>query len=244
MNNITTLEKLNRMKLYGMSSAFKQTMEIGGQTNFTPDELIAHLVDMEWEDRYNRRLKRLIKSAKFREQAAIPQIDFISKRNLDKNLILRLAECLWLEKNKSIIITGPTGSGKSFIASALGNQACIKGYKVKYFNCQKLFPLLKMQKADGSYFKEIEKIAKQDLLIIDDFGLKTFDDQERLMLLEILEDRYGTRSTIFVSQLPISNWHEIIGEPTIADAICDRLVHSSYKIKLKGGSMRIKNKNN
>lgn len=159
-------------------------------------------------------------------------------RNLDKNTILKLSNGQWLENKQNIIITGPTGVGKSFIASSIGHQVCLTGHKVIYFNCMKLFSMLKYSCADGSYIDEIKKMQKNDLLILDDFGLQNIDKQNRLSLLEILEDRHGQRSTIIVSQLPVKNWHEIIGDSTIADAILDRLVHTALRIDLKGESIR------
>jgi len=238
MNNQATLEKMNQMKLYGMAHAFRETMETRIHESFTADELVAHLVDTEWDDRHNRKLNRLIKGARFRYQASFEQIDFSLNRNLDKNIILRFSNCSWIEKKQNIIIEGPTGVGKSFIGSALGHQACMYGFKTLYFNATKLFSRLKLLKADGSYVKEIKKIEKTDVLIIDDFGIQHLDTQSRLSLLEILEDRHGKKSTIIISQLPVTKWHEIIGDPTIADAICDRIIHSSFRIELKGESVR------
>ena len=168
------------------------------------------------------------------------EIDFKKSRNINKNDILRLSNCDWISKGKSVIINGSTGTGKSFLASALGHKACREGYKTLYFNSLKLFSMLKYAKADGSYFKEINKIKKTELLILDDFGLEPLDQQSRLILLEILEDRHSLQGTIISTQLPIKTWHEIIGDSTIADAICDRLVHNSTKINIKGESMRKK----
>lgn len=245
MNNQATIEKMREMKLHGMLRAFQSTMETSVKNNFTADELLAHLIDAEWDDRYNRKLNRLIKAAKFRYQASIEQMDFQLNRNLDKNMILRFSDCSWISKNQDIIVTGPTGVGKSFIASALGFQGCMYGFKVMYFNCSKLFSLLKYAKADGSIIKQMNSIQKQDVIILDDFGLYPFDTQSRLFLLEIMEDRHGRKSTIISSQFPVKNWHEVIGEPTIADAICDRIIHSAFRIELKGESVRKKyGKNN
>ena len=238
MTNEATLEKMQQMKLSGMSHAFRATMETSFAAEFTPDELVAYLVDAEWEERQNHRLARLLKKANFRYQASLEQISTSAQRNLDKNLLLRLAECEWIKKGENILITGPTGVGKSFIACALGNQAALHGIRVIYFNCIKMFSKLKMAKADGTYVKELAKIQKQNLLIIDDFGLHPVDEQSKLILLELLEDRYAINSTIITSQFPMNNWHDIIANPTVADAICDRLVHNSYKIDLKGESMR------
>ena len=167
MNNQGTIEKMQRMKLSGMLRAFKSSMEAGIKKSFTADELLAHLIDAEWDDRYNRKLNRLIKGARFRYQASIEQIDFQLNRNLDKNAILRFSDCNWIEEKGDIIITGPTGSGKSYIATALAHQGCMYGFKVLYFNCSKLFSQLKITKADGSYVKELKKIQNQDVIVID-----------------------------------------------------------------------------
>lgn len=240
MNNQGTIEKMQQMKLHGMVRAFKSTMETGVKNKFTTDELVAHLIDTEWDDRCNRKLKRFIKAAKFRYQASIEQIDFQLNRNLDKNMILRFSDCSWIDKKRDIIVTGPTGVGKSFIVTALAHQGCMYGFSVGYFNCAKLFSKLKLAKADGTYIKELNKIQKKDILVLDDFGLHPIDMQSRLALLEIMEDRHGTKSTIIASQFPSKSWHDIIGEPTIADAICDRIIHNAFRIELKGESVRKK----
>lgn len=243
MNQTVTIQKLEEMRLKGFARIYRDILETGKAKNFTTDEIISHLVQAEWDDRYNRRLQRLITQAKFRYHASIEQMDYASKREVDKSQILRLSTCEWINKKQNIIITGYTGVGKSFLASALGHQACQLGYKVYYKNCSKLFDELKIAKADGSYIKELNRIEKIDLLILDDFGLKPLENNQRLMLLELLEDRHGKKSTIITSQLPVKNWYDIIGEPTIADAILDRLVHSSHRIELKGSSLREKYKN-
>lgn len=237
-NNQATLRKMEQMRLHGMRRAFGNTIETGIKSELTPDELVAHLTDAEWDDRYNRKLNRLLKAAKFRYSASFEEIDFSLKRNLDKNHLLRLSDCQWIERRQDIIITGLTGSGKSFLASALGRQACIYGYKTRWFRSSKLFAEMKLCKADGSYLKELKKIQKQDLLIIDDFGLEPLDGASRLILLEIMEDRHGRKSTVFSSQLPVCKWHEIIGDKTIADALCDRIVHTAHRIELDGDSVR------
>lgn len=238
MNSEATIEKMVQMKFHGMTRAFRSTMESGRGDNLTPDEMVAFLVDAEWDDRYNKRLDRLLRTASFRYKACFEQIEFKPSRNINKNNIMRLSTCSWIKKGESIIITGATGVGKSFVACALGRQACINGFKVLYFNCLKLFSIIKYAKADGSYLKQMKKINKQDLIIMDDFGMEPLDTQSRLTLLEILEDRHGERSTVITSQLPVNKWHDVIGDHTIADAICDRLIHSSHKINLKGESMR------
>lgn len=237
-NNQATIQKLEKMRLQGMARAFRSTMETGAKNQFTPDELLSHVVDAEWDDRHNRRLQRLLKAARFRYQAGFEEIDYGLSRNLEKNQLLRLSSCQWIEEHQDVILSGPCGTGKSFIACALGTQGCLHGYKVGYYAASKLLAHLKLCRADGSYLKELTRIQKQALIVVDDFGLQVLDGQSRLSLLEILEDRYGRASSIFVSQLPVSKWHEVIGDPTIADAICDRIVHSAHHIELKGESVR------
>ncbi|HMA64357.1 MAG TPA: IS21-like element helper ATPase IstB [Chitinispirillaceae bacterium] len=240
--NAITLEKMGQMRLLGMQRLFQSIIEGNSHLNLPSDEFISLLVQSEWEDRESRKLQRRLHSARFRYQASIEEINYQHHRNLDKNQLLRFSDCSYVSRGENILITGPTGVGKSYIASALGNQACLKGYKVVYYNMQKLFSSLKMSKADGSYLKEIDRIARQDLLILDDFGLQALDANNRLMLLEIIEDRHGKKSTLISSQLPSGKWYEVIGESTIADAILDRLLNSSHKIDLKGESMRKKDK--
>lgn len=236
MNNQATLEKITQMRLWGIKDAF--TVFLDSPTTMNADQLIAHLIDAEWQDRYNRRIERLIRQARFRYQANINEINYQVSRGLDKNVLMRLADCSFIKKQENIIVTGPTGVGKSFIASALGHQACILGYKTLYYNTQKLFALLKAALADGSYFKLIRKIEKHQLLILDDFGLQTLDNHNRQALLEIIEDRHNRHPTIIASQLPTDKWHRVIGENAIADAILDRLIHSAHRIELSGESMR------
>lgn len=238
--NQNTLDKMKNLKLYGMYRAFASTLELGS-ASYTNDELIAFLIDSEFDDKENRKVERLINTAKFRYKAYMEEITASTTRNLDKNTIARLSSCDFIEQKQNILVTGSTGVGKSFIASAIGYKACMKGYKVMYFSAGKLFAKLKMAKADGSYLKEIDRIEKQDLIILDDFGLQTLDNHKRDFFMEIIEDRHGKRSTIIASQLPVSAWHEVIGEQTIADAILDRMVHNSLRIDLKGESLRKKN---
>lgn len=233
-------QKMSQMKLYGMQQAYLSVLDKSHHHTLTNDEFIDLLIQAEWNDRENRRVNRYLRSARFRYQASIEEIDFSSNRNLDKTALLRLADCSFIKRKEDLLITGPTGVGKSFIASAIGHQSCLSGYKTLYFNTQKLFSFLKMAKADGSYLNEINKIEKHDLLILDDFGLQPLDTYGRNSLMEVIEDRHGRKSTIICSQLPVSSWYDIIGESTIADAILDRLVHKSNRIELKGDSMRKK----
>lgn len=238
--NDQTMNKMKTMKLYGMVRAFRTSLESGNADKWTADELLSMLIDSEWDDRYNRKLDRNLKNAKFRYKAAVEQINFDTPRELNKNHVLRLADCDFIGKKENVIITGSTGIGKSYIASALGHQACSLGYKVAYEHTSKLFARLKMAKADGTYLKEVTKMEKQELLIIDDFGIQPLDQQNRNTLMEIIEDRHGKRSTVFTSQVPVNKWHEVIGEQTIADAILDRIIHVAHRLELKGESMRKK----
>lgn len=238
--NSTTLEKMKRMRLGGMYRAFKTSIEAEKNTTLTCDEMIALLVDSEWDDRHNRSIDRGLRNARFRYKATIEELDFTSQRGLDKNKIHRLADGEFIHRKENILITGSTGTGKSFLASALGHQACQLGFKVLYTNATRLFAQLKMAKVDGSSIKELAKIEKQDLLILDDFGLQPFDQPSRGSLLEVIEDRHGKHSAIITSQLPVNKWYDVLGEKTVADAIMDRLIHNAQRLELKGESLRRK----
>jgi len=240
--NTQTLEQMKQLRLYGMIRAFNTSLS-SDSIGYTNDELIAYLMQSEWDDRQNRKIERLTKAARFRYSAVMENIDYDSSRNLDKNQVQRFTSSDFIKGKENILITGSTGAGKSYIASAIGHQACSQGFKVMYFNASKLFTMLKTSKADGSYVKQINRLERQDLLILDDFGLKALDTLNRHSFMEIIEDRHGKRSTIIASQLPVEAWHEIIGEQTIADAILDRLVHSAHRINIKGESMRKKIRN-
>lgn len=238
MNNSDTLDKLRSLKLFGMYHAFKTNLEMGKADGYSPDQLLAELVEAEHEDRLNRKINRLIDAAKFRYKASVESINFHRDRNIDRTQIMRLAECGFVGKHENILITGPTGIGKSYLASALGHQACALEYRVIYWSAPKLFTKLKQARADNSYVKEMTKIERSELLILDDFGLHPLDAQSRAMLMEIVEDRHEQMSLVITSQLPVSAWFEIIGDKTIADAILDRIVHNAHRIDAIGESMR------
>lgn len=244
MNTTETTSRMKELKLNGMLRMFEDLRSNRMADSLSHEELVSHLIDAEWDDRFNRKISRLITSARFRFNVSIEEIKCSKVRNLEKNTLIALSRCDWIEKGENILITGKTGTGKSFLACALGNHSCLNKYNVRYLNCLKLFSELKYAKADGTYFKEIKKLQKQDLLILDDFGLNPFDADSRLMLLELLEDRYGNKSTIIASQVPVKVWFDIIGDKTIADAICDRFIHNAVKIELKGDSMRKLKENN
>lgn len=239
--NATTLEKMKKMKLFGMHRVFKTNLESGKTDTFTPDEMISNLIESEWDDRQNRGIERRLTGAHFRYKASIEEFHFHTDRNVERNQLMRFGDCSFIDKHENILITGSTGIGKSYIASAIGHQACSLGHKVLYHNTAKLLGKLKIAKADGSYAKEIAKIDRHNLLILDDFGIQPFDAQGRAILMEIIEDRHEKSSTIITSQVPVSKWYELIGEQTIADAILDRVVHESHRLELKGESMRKKN---
>lgn len=236
--NETTLEKMKKLKLWGLYRAFKTNLETGQIKTLTADELISIMIDSELDDRQNRKIEYHIRKARFRYKGNVEEINYDKDRNIDRNQVMRYAECTFIKKHENILITGSTGVGKSYIASALGHQACMLGYSVIYANTNKLLSKLKMAKADGSYMKELSRIERQNLLILDDFGLQPLDSQSRQSLMEIIEDRHGNQSTIITSQLPVKQWYDIIGEQTVADAILDRIVHNANRIELKGESLR------
>lgn len=233
-----TAEKLKTLKLYGMAKSLEEQNSSRDYDDLSFEERLALLIDREFTEQENRRLTSRLKMAKLRQSASMEDIDYRQKRGLDKSLIKSLAECSWIKERLNILLTGPCGAGKSFIACALGHKACLEGYKVIYYRATRLFETLSIAKGDGRYPRLMNSIAKMDLLIIDDWGLSVLTNQERTDMLETLEDRHGIHSTIITSQLPIEHWHETIGNPTLADAILDRLIHNAHKIQLKGGSMR------
>jgi DNA replication protein DnaC len=238
MNKNQTIEKLRDMRLHAMALQYQQHLQTNQFNDITPDEYFSILVDHEWEERQNNKIQRLIKQAGFRQNASLADIDYVANRSLEKNMFNRLSTLDFMKRKENIILTGASGLGKSYIAQALGHQACLNGMKVQYHITARLFSRLKLAKVDGTYQKELTKLQKVQLLILDDFGLQAFDNHAREALMDIVEDRHNNSSTIVSSQIPVSVWYDIIGEGTIADAILDRLNKSSHRITLKGDSLR------
>jgi len=233
-------EQLKQLRLNGMTQSWQAMQETRRHHELTLSEGLEILLQAENQDRENRRFERLKTAARFRYQASIEELSFNASRGLDKELITNLVTGEYIAKGETVIITGATGCGKSFIASALGHHACNQGYKVQYFNLQKLLVRTKMSRLEGTIYKLMENISKTNLLILDDFGLTHLEGQQQLDLMEIIEDRHGKTSTVIASQLPVASWFDVISEATIADAILDRLIHSSYRIELRGESLRKK----
>jgi len=233
-----SLEKLSQMRLHTMADAIRQQLEQPSVQELSFEERLAMIVDREWLFRENRRLTRRLKAARLKQQAAVEDIDFRQPRGLDKSVMLTLSNCQWIRNHQNVIITGPTGIGKSYLAEALAQKACREGFTALYYRSSHIFRDLAIARGDGNYSKLLIKLAKTDLLVVDDWGLSSLTDAECRDFLEVMEDRHGIRSTIITSQYPVAKWHELIGEPTLADAILDRIVHNAHKIVLKGESMR------
>lgn len=240
MLTMPTLDKLKTLKLHEMARAMEEQMRSGDWESLGFEDRLGLLVDRELVCREDRRLQTRLKQARLRQSACMEDLDYRHPRGLDKSLMKSLSTCRWIKERLNVLISGPTGAGKSFIACALAHRACLEGFKAYYVRAPRLFGDLGIARGDGRYAKLMGAIAKADLLVIDDWGLCVLGDQERNDLLEILEDRHGLRSTVVTSQLPVEHWHEAIGNPTLADAILDRLVHNAHKINLKGDSMRKK----
>ena len=236
--NQETLDKMRQMRLLGMYNAFKTSMESFKTESMTTDQFVAWLVSNEWDDRCNRMIERLIKQASFRYKASLEEVDYSLERGLERNLLERLAELSFVKESRDLFITGSSGTGKSYIATALGYRACQKGMKVLHANTARLMGQLKMAKAKGTISQELKKIERADLLVLDDFGIQPFDAGGRMNLMDIVEDRHGKKSTLITSQVPVKDWYDIIGEKTIADAVLDRIVHQAIRIELHGDSIR------
>ncbi len=235
-----TLDQLAALKLHGMAKAFEEQLSMVDVSELSFEERLGLLVEREATERSSRRLIARLRKAKLREQAAIEDIDWRAKRGLDKGQILRLASCQWIAEHLNVLITGKAGVGKTFLACAFAHKACREGYTALYLRVPRLFRQFAIARGDGSYEKLLKSYARTDLLILDDWGLAPIGASERRDLLEILEDRYGNRSTLVTSQLPVESWYEVIGDPTLADAILDRIVHGAYKLAVDGDSMRAK----
>jgi DNA replication protein DnaC len=235
---VETKDKLQRLKLKGMLTAFEEQANMTSINELSFEERFGFLVDREMLERENRSLQHRLKEAKLKDNAMIEDVDFKSTRGIDKSQIMSFSSCDWINRKQNIIITGPTGSGKTYLVCAIANKACREGFKSQYWRISRLFEELLIGKSDGRYMKLLEKISKAEVLILDDFGISALNEVQRRDLLEVIEDRYNISSTIITSQIPIDSWYELIGEPTISDAIMDRIIHNSHKIILKGESMR------
>lgn len=240
MLNNQTIDKLRSLKLTGMADALAEQLK-APPNDLLFEEQLAILIEREWMNRENNRLKRRLSQAKLKENACIEDIDHQHPRGLKKTVIANLSTCSWIRNHLNLLITGPTGTGKTFLACALSHTACMQGFTSKYYRLPRLWNELLIAKANGTYQKWLNQLYKIDILILDDWGLIQPNEQQRQDLLEILEDRYNKRSTIITSQLPTTHWHEHLNDETLADAILDRLVHNAIKIDLKGESMRKNN---
>ena len=233
-----TKEKLNQLKLYGMAKAIEEQSNFSEYESLNFEERLGLLVDREITERQNRQLQTRLRQAKLSTKACMADIDYRQSRGLDKSMMKSLGPCKWVKENLNILITGACGVGKTYIGQALGHQTCLKGYRALYLRLPRLFVDLSVARGDGRLDKLMRSLRRMHVLILDDFGLDVLEGDQRRFLLEILEERYESCSTIITSQLPVKHWHEMIGNATLADAILDRLVHNAYQINLKGESMR------
>jgi DNA replication protein DnaC len=239
MLNEPTVEKLRALRLEPMARAWEEQQRASDVTGLSFDERFGLLVDAEWLHRENARFARYVKDARLRlSQACIEDIEYAARRELDRTQIRQLATCRWVHEHQNVLVSGATGTGKTYIACALAHQACRKGYRVAYRRASRLFEELRLARASGTYSRLLGKLARLDVLVIDDWALAPLTDEQRRDIHEILEDRYKERATIVASQLPSTKWHEYLGDPTLADAICDRLLHNAHRIVLKGPSRR------
>jgi DNA replication protein DnaC len=243
MNTQQTVQQMRALKLLGMATAYQVICEQPINKQPTAEQIIAQIIEAETLDRQHRKTVSAIKQARFRYQASIEDITISPDRNFNKDSLYKLADTSFINRNQNVIITGATGYGKSFIATALGYQACQMGFRVAYFSLPKLLQRLHLAKADGSYIKELARLERCQLLILDDWGIQPLDTNARLAIMQIIEDRHGKSSTIITAQMPVAMWHQYIAEPALADAIMDRILSQTHRIELKGDSMR-KNQNN
>ena len=233
-----TLDKMKALRLFGMAKAYEEQRRMSDIGELTFEDRLGLLIDREAAEKENQRLQSRLRKAKLGQSACVEDLDLKAKRGLDRALAAKLVACDWIAEGLNLIATGPTGVGKSYLACALGQKACREGYTVEYHRAPRLFPELQLAKGDGRYESILRRLGKTSLLVIDDFGLHPLNDNARRDCLELIEDRCGKRSTLITSQIPLDQWYEAIGDPTLADAILDRLVHNAYKIELKGESMR------
>jgi len=233
-----TLEKMNALKLSGMAEAFQQQIGSAECARLSFDERLGLLVDSEWTAREQRKLKRRLRSAKMRYAASIEDVDFKHPRGLDRQQVLSLGNCGWIHSQHNLLITGPTGIGKSYLACAFVERACRRGYSAAYVRLPRLLQQLAVARGDGSYDRLLGRLARLELLAIDDWLLAPLRDAERRDIIEVIEDRSERASTLVTSQLPAKEWHAVIGDPNLADSICDRLLHNAHRLELKGPSIR------
>jgi DNA replication protein DnaC len=240
MNTNATLEQLKELKLQGMVRSYEATIQLPVNQHPEGHQLIAQLAEAEKQNRTQYKTQLYLKLSKLRYAGTLEEISYGAQRNLSKEQINQLADCSYIDRSENILVSGATGSGKSFLACALGHQACVMGYKTLYLNLNRFTERIMVAKLDGSFVKVLNQLDKASVLILDDFGLAPMDQNTRLALLQILEDRYNKKSIIIASQLPINKWHEYIAEPTLADAIMDRLMANAHRLELKGESLRKK----
>lgn len=231
-------DQLKTLRCQGMLEAYQEQLNTPDIKRLSFDERFALLVEREYITRENRKLINRLRQAKLKEDACIEDIDYSPERQLSKTVITRLAECSWISRKENILLTGPTGAGKTYLACAFANQACRQGYGARYIRLPKLFQAITIAKADGSYIKLMQYVAKLPLLVLDDWGIAPMNDANRRDLLEIIDDRYHQASTLITSQMPVQAWHDSIGDATLGDAILDRLIHNAHRIEVKGPSMR------